>query len=239
MDKLMILGDSIFKGVTYSEDKRRYIICEHDYTEKLAQNGITIENYSKMGATVNKIEQILTRKEMFIDGNTTVLFEFGGNDSDFDWTDVANEPEARHEPNTAKDIFISSYKKLIERVRSLGASVVVSNLIPIDAEKYMQWISNGKNHDNIMKFLGDVSMLYRWQEAYNFVVERIAEETGCKLLDVRHDFLVSHDYKSLICSDGLHPTKQGHSIIDSMIYDFIITNKACLWNKNDGTVRSA
>lgn len=239
MNKLIIFGDSIFKGVTYSEEKRRYIICEHDYDKRLENNGIATENCCKMGATIDKIEQLLARKEMLIDGDTTVLFEFGGNDSDFDWAAVANEPMAKHEPKTAKDIFVLSYKKLIERVKGLGARVVISNLVPIDAEKYMSWISNGRDRDNILRFLGDISMLYRWQEAYNFIVERIAQETDCKLLDVRHEFLVSHEYKSLICSDGLHPTADGHDIINGMIYDFIMENKNFLWHENDGTVRSA
>ncbi len=231
MNKLMVFGDSIFKGVTYSDEKKRYIICRHDYADKLAGEGIVTENYSKMGATVNKIEEILDRKQELIDDDTTVLFEFGGNDSDYNWAEVSEAPFAEHNPKTLNNNFASMYGKLIQKVKNMGANVVVSNLIPLDADKYMEWISAGKNYDNIMKFLGDISMLYRWQEYYNFTVERIAEQNDCPILDVRHSFLVSHDYKSIICSDGLHPTPAGHNIIDNAVYDFIQKYKGILWRK--------
>lgn len=232
MNKLMIFGDSIFKGVTYSEEKKKYIICEHNYADKLATEGITTENCCKMGATVWKIEQILDRKVREIDDDTAVLFEFGGNDSDFDWKAVSDDPLGKHIPKTVNNMFASAYRSIIDKVKRMGATVVISNLVPIDADKYMQWISDGKSYDNIMTFLGDISMLYRWQEYYNLTVEKIAQETGCKMLDVRNEFLVSHQYKSLICCDGLHPTQKGHDAIDDIIYDFIIKNKDCLWQKN-------
>lgn len=221
MNKLMIFGDSIFKGVTYSEERKRYIICEPTYDKKLSLEGIATENYSKMGATVNKIEQILDRKIDTIDSNTTVLFEFGGNDSDYDWQKISDDPDAEHIPNTVNSEFASTYKRLIAKVKNMGAKVVISNLIPIDPEKYMDWITSGKNYDNIMKFLGDMTMLYRWQEYYNLTVERIAEDMDCPILDVRNNFLMSHKYKKMICSDGLHPTPLGHEVIDETIYNYV------------------
>ena len=231
MNKLMIFGDSILKGVTYSEEKKRYVMCDHDYVSKLADEGIITENYCKMGATVNKIEQILDRKMELMNSDTTVLFEFGGNDSDYDWQQISQNPLAEHYPKTHYNDFKSAYRKLIEKVKSTGAKIAVSNLIPIDADKYMNWISLGKNYNNIMNFLGDISMLYRWQEYYNIIVERLADEMDCPLLDVRQNFLMSHKYKTILCSDGLHPTLAGHAIIDNSVYNFIERYKNIFWRK--------
>ncbi len=224
MNKLMIFGDSIFKGVTYSEEKNRYTICDATYADKLSLEGIITENYSKMGATVGKIDQILEKKLGTIDKNTTVIFEFGGNDSDYDWQKISDDPNTEHIPHTINSEFKLMYKKLIAKVKKLGANVIISNLTPIDSEKYMEWIAKGKNYDNIMTFLGDKSMLYRWQEYYNDTVEKIAEDMDCPILDVRNEFLMSHKYKNMICSDGLHPTPYGYEIIDEAIYNYIKNN---------------
>ena len=92
MNKLMIFGDSVLKGVTFSEEKKRYILCEHTYESILAEKGIVTENLCKMGATVNKINDIINKKIDTIDKNTAVLLGFGGNDSDYDWNEVSLSP---------------------------------------------------------------------------------------------------------------------------------------------------
>lgn len=227
MNKLMIFGDSIFKGITYSDENKKYSVYKHSFSGKLAQIGIITENYSRMGATASKISAMLDSKTGSIDSDTAVLFEFGGNDSDFDWNKVSEDPDGALSPNTSNNDFIIIYRKLIEKVRDLGANVIISNLVPIDADKYLKWITAGKSYDNIMKFLGDASILYRWQEYYSITVERIADETDCPVLDIRRNFLISHTYKSLLCSDGLHPTAAGHVLIDNTIFNYIknhITN---------------
>ena len=102
-----------------------------------------------------------------------------------------------------------------------GATVMMANMIPIDAERYMQTISKGNSYENILSWLGDVSMLYRFQEHYNRLVEQLSMETGCPLIDLRGAFLLSHDYKALISSDGIHPTEAGHDLIEKTLRDFL------------------
>ncbi len=221
MNKLMIFGDSIFKGVTYDSLRHRYIICNDNYSEKLLSLGITTENYSKMGATSDKISQIVERRLGEITPETLVLLEFGGNDIDFNWNEVAKEPLEKHEPHTLKNDFADAYKKIIDTVRGTGANIVISNLTPIDHEKYMDWISRCNSRENLMTFLGDTSTLYRYQEYYNHIVEDIASRTGCRLFNIRYSFLMARNYKELICDDGLHPTSEGHKLIGDTIFRFV------------------
>ena len=58
MKKLFIFGDSILKGVTFSEEANRYKICLPNYKD-LSENGIEVNNLSKMGATIEYGERIL------------------------------------------------------------------------------------------------------------------------------------------------------------------------------------
>ncbi len=222
MKKLFIFGDSILKGVTFSEEMGRYKICLPDY-QSLSANGIEVNNLSKMGATIEYGERILKEELPEIDGDSIVLLEYGGNDCDHKWKDIAVNPEEEHSCNTAPDLFERLYKACIEYARSVGARVLISNLPPLDSEKYMRHISRGLDYDVLLNWLGDTSMLYRWHENYNRLVERIAEKCGAQLLDLRSAFLTSHNFKKLISADGIHPTEDGHSLITQTLTNAILS----------------
>jgi lysophospholipase L1-like esterase len=65
-------------------------------------------------------------------------------------------------------------------------------------------------------------MLYRWHEYYNELVCTVARETGAFLIDLRTPFLKSHNLKNLICSDGIHPSEEGHRMIERIIEDSLL-----------------
>ena len=80
MKKLMIFGDSIIKGVTYSGQS--YHLCQdHDF-DTIAAQGVTVENYARMGATIDAGLKQIDRRLAPCAEDTTVLFCFGGNDCD-------------------------------------------------------------------------------------------------------------------------------------------------------------
>ena len=98
MKNLKIFGDSIIKGVTYNGQS--YHLCqEHDFDTLRAQ-GVTVENNAKMGATIDAGLKQLDRKLGACDSDTTVLFCFGGNDCDYDWKAISEDPDGEHLPHT-------------------------------------------------------------------------------------------------------------------------------------------
>ncbi len=217
---LEIYGDSILRGVTYSAENGRYGLCRKDRFSELTEAGIITKNNSRMGATIARGLALLRQNLKESAADTVVLLEYGGNDCDYPWADVSNDPGGAFSPNIPEDRYVDMYKEAIEYTRSRGARPVIASLVPIDAEKYMKWITKNLNYENILRWLGDVSMLSRWQEYYSRTAERLAYETGTPLLDLRSAFLLSHDYKSLLCDDGIHPTERGHALIDKTIGDF-------------------
>ena len=92
------------------------------------------------------------------------------------------------------------------------------NLPPLEPEHYFNWVSRGLSKENILHWLGDVAKIYRWQEAYNNAAEWIAHQNNCAVLDVRERFLVSKNYSSHFCEDGIHPNEKGHEkILESLL----------------------
>ncbi len=218
MKKIFLIGDSILKGVIYSDEQHKYKLRAGHEFKSLEQAGFeTVRNCSKMGATVTSCAKILERTLSEFDADTTVLFEIGGNDCDYNWDEISNDPSGTFRPNTAPREYMESYCACIRTVQKTGAKTCVSNLVPIDSDKYMAWISRGRNYESIAAWLGDISMLHRWQESYNRMAEEIAAKVGAKLLDIRSDFLSSHRFKTLLCSDGIHPTEAGHKMIEETL----------------------
>ena len=57
------------------------------------------------------------------------------------------------------------------------------------------------------------NFLYRWQEYYNAMVAQLSRAFGCRLVDLRTEFLKSRVFPTLIGADGIHPTQAGHDLI--------------------------
>lgn len=220
MKRLLIFGDSIMRGVYYSSEAGRHKLYS-DRFKKLAGLGWEVKNCSVMGATVGTGRDLIARKLTDPASDTTVIFEYGGNDCDFRWSDISADPHGEFTPNTPSDKFEATYGECIDYAKSMGAAVRLCNLVPLDADRYIRWISRSLNPENILSWLGDTSMLYRWHEYYNRTAEKIAAKYACPLIDIRSPFLLSHSYSKLLSDDGIHPTVEGHRVIDDLVTEAI------------------
>ena len=155
---------------------------------------------------------ITKRKDTFAKYDYIVL-EFGGNDCNFNWAEIAEAPEKEHIPATPLAEFESTYRRIIDGIRAGGGRPVMFNLPPIDSEKFFNWVSKGLNAE----WLGDVEHIFRWHSSYNDVVCKVASETETPLVDIRSDFLNAPNYRELICEDGMHPNDSGHKLITDFL----------------------
>ena len=222
--KLEIFGDSILRGVIYAENtnsSKPYRLCSDHKFESFRRDDIDVSNRSRMGFTISDGLRSIEKNVSKLDADTVVLLEFGGNDCDFNWSEISKNPSGKFFPHISEDAFVSDYCEAIDRIRATGAKVVVSSIIPIDAEKYMRYISRGLDRAAILRWLGDISMLYRWQEHYNHLIEKVSLLKNCALLDLRRAFLTAHNFKELLCDDGIHPTELGHTMIRRHLLGFL------------------
>lgn len=224
--KFIIFGDSISKGVIYDEEKNRYVTLRENYAWLLQDkfNGILF-NAGKFG---NTIIRGMSRfdKDVMNNKPDIVLIEFGGNDCDFNWDDVAKSPSEYHSPNTDFESFKKYLYNLIEILKNNSINPVLLSLPPIDPDKYFKWISKDdtKRGENILKWLGTVNKIYWWQEKYNCAIIDAAQETKVPLIDIRGAFLESPDYTKLLCKDGIHPNVDGHKTMANKIFNYAIKN---------------
>jgi lysophospholipase L1-like esterase len=212
---ISVFGDSILKGVRLLSGTTRYGTTDDIGLESIAkQHDWTLQNCSHFGCTIRKGELLLNRQLEKGDAPDAVLLEYGGNDADFRWAEIAERPYDEHQPNTPLPLFIETLRRMIETLRAHRVKPVLTTLPPILSERYLDWITHGGlSKEHILTWLGDANAIYRYQEKYSLAVERLARETGCPLVDLRSAFLEKRSLLPYLCEDGIHPSDAGQRLI--------------------------
>ena len=211
---ISLWGDSIGKGIVYDAQRGRYSIYADNLFSMLKRSlTIPVDNYALMGCSAPAGAERIRRAQLR-EGSLAVI-EFGGNDCDMPWSEISADPEGEYEPRTPLGAFGEAIQDMIAQVRSQGAIPVLVTPPPLDANRYFEWVSRRLLPENIMRYLGDVQYIYRWQEHYAGAVRRIAAEAGCALCDIRDQFLMLRRIDRLLCVDGIHPNQDGYTIISN------------------------
>lgn len=220
MCNLCLFGDSISKGVVTDKTPEHYTTTDACFLRLLEQEHPEwdVTSYALFGSTISKGRSLIKRHAKALAAADVVVLEFGGNDCDFAWNEIAAQPEGEHEPKTPVEQFAEIYEEIVRELRAMGKKTVLLNLPPLDAQKYFSWVSRGLDETAILKWLGgSASFIYRYHEAYSLSVGDIAVRQQVPLVDIRSPFLRRRDYSELLCEDGIHPNVRGHALIADVI----------------------
>jgi lysophospholipase L1-like esterase len=219
---LMIFGDSIMKGVILS-DNSRYKTSDVFNAEALSSElGVPVDNRSRFGCTLEKGLGVLEKTLNMGQSCSAIVLEYGGNDCDFNWEEVAAAPEGEHEPHTPIDKFVALYERAVTLLREKGITPILTTLPPLCSERYLKWICRaGLSKDNILRWLGDVNAIYRYQERYSRAVEALAARLKTPLVDIRSRFLSERKMEDYFCADGIHPNEKGQGLIREAFRSFM------------------
>jgi len=212
--KIQVYGDSLMKAIVV-DDNYKYRPLEKRLIAQLQEDtGTEIINRARFGCTSQKGQTVLQRDlEKGLDC-THALLEFGGNDCDFNWPEVAAAPDGEHQPHTPLQQFLDTMTCMVKSLLSVGVKPVLMTLPPLNAQRYLDFIGrNGSDTGRILHWLGDVQMIYRYQEMYSGAIVRLAGKLNLPLIDVRSRFLERRDYGNLIARDGIHLTEAGYGLI--------------------------
>lgn len=221
--KIEVFGDSILKGIQVNPFNKRYHVDNNIDIDMLSKRfSLDIENRSKLGYTVTKGKTMVDKYLDAAPDCAAILMDFGGNDCDFDWKSISENPDEEHEPNTPIGKFIKIYTDIIHKILEKGIQPIITNLPPLEPQRYFNWLSKGLNGVNILRWLGSVNEIYRFQELYSHTAEGIARDTGALLVDFRGAFLRERHMGRFICEDGIHPNTEGQRLITLALAKFCI-----------------
>lgn len=223
-ETVVIWGDSLAKGVIWNDARKRHAYSNPTAADIAAERlGIEIINRSKFGCTAPEGMQMMERD--MENGITcqTALIEFGGNDCNFNWAAVSEHPEEEHFSITPPDVYLESMRAMVRWLIQRNIQPVLMTLPPIDAERYFRFLVGTRlNPKHILRWLGDVQQIYRYQEMYSMLVEKVAREFSVQLIDLRQKCLEYHGFvKRMICEDGLHLTEGGQRFMGETIADIV------------------
>jgi len=222
--KIEVFGDSILKGIQLNPRNKRYCVDNNIDVDLLSSTfSLDIVNRSRFGCTVKKGLSMLNK---YLDNKpncSVILMNYGGNDCDFDWKAISENPDEKHEPNTPIKDFISIYTGMIEHIYKKGIRPVITNLPPLDPQQFFDWFFKGLNKDRLLNWLGGVNRIYRFQEYYSHTIEEIARATGTLIVDLRGAFLKEAHIGTLLCIDGVHPNTEGQKLITQEFTRFCAT----------------
>lgn len=223
METITAFGDSVLKGVVYEDE--HYKITDDSF-QKLCEEslGITIENKAKFGSTITRGESIFSRNLDAVRESTGeyVILEFGGNDCDFNWKEISEDPDRKHLPMSTIADFTKTYTYIINEIKDMGKTPVLLSLPPIDSARYFKHISKGLSGENIMKWMrNDDHYITNWHERYNIEVFKLAIANEVPVIDITSIFLEKKNYSYYLCEDGIHPNKKGHKLIAEAIENHI------------------
>jgi lysophospholipase L1-like esterase len=231
---LVAFGDSISRGVVYDIDKSKYSSIKDCFVNLVGKSiKGTMYNAGRFGSTImrgkSRMQNDILKKTPDI-----VLIEFGGNDCDFHWDEIAHNPDTEHKPNTDISTFGNILTNMIDTMEKCNIIPVLMTLPPLDYKRYFKWVAKGDifAEQNILRWLGTEKNIYYWQQEYSDMIAQVAGSTKTILMDVRSEFLKYSDYNKFLCIDGIHPNAAGHSLIADAMLSFIKNNYSFLLNKN-------
>ena len=105
--QVTLLGDSILKGIQVDLGDRRYRTHNEINVEALeSEFQLSIHNDAHFGATVRKGSRLLDRMLARKLPCDMMVMDFGGNDCDFRWKEIAEDPTGDHQPNVPLPEFV-------------------------------------------------------------------------------------------------------------------------------------
>lgn len=221
-------GDSVMKGIVIDKENSfqgsiKYKISDLGFAARCRRTlGIEVENFARFGSTVAQAMKFVDRYCERIKKSDFVLFEYGGNDCNYNWEAISNAPDELHLPAVPIDDFVEYYSNVIDKVRSWGARPVLLSLPILDPEKFFRHLSKGLNADNILKWLnGSIMNLDRWHERYNMEIFRLGTLKSVPVIDITSVFLERRNHFDYLCEDGIHPNDEGHALIENAIMEYL------------------
>ncbi len=226
MRQITAFGDSIMRGIVLEKgadtDAPRYALLDENFSTRCSTKlGVTIRNHGRFGNTTRHGLGELERRREQIATSDYCVMEFGGNDCDYRWTEIAEHPDQVHTPAATLDRFAAQYHAMIACVRQIGSQPVLLSLPPILSDRYFETITRGMDalrSGNILRWLGgSVERIAQWHEMYNLKLFKLAAALDVPIIDITTPFLVERNYRDLFCADGIHPNAEGHRLIADTI----------------------
>ena len=209
---IAVWGESIGKGVVWSEEHGRYRLSARGCVRLLAARArCPVSNYSVMGQTAEKCLECFDPSGI-VPGGVGVI-ELGGNDCNMPWDMISRDPAGEYMPSVPLERFVGAMRRLISLIRSGGMEPLVAIPVPVVGHRYFSFLSRYYDGKGLLKYLGDPEQISRWQERWATAARTAAITENAGIIDLRDAMLSSRRFEDLYCLDGIHLNDMGQEYI--------------------------
>jgi lysophospholipase L1-like esterase len=164
-------------------------------------------------------------KDVISEHPNYVLIGVGGNDCNFNWEEVAKNPEKKHEPVVSMIDYIENIKRIVIEVKESNITPILLTLPPLDPVKYYQFIAN-RYGTVISHWISSCGGIEHWHSLYNLHLKTLITQLDVSSIDVRSALKKAGNITNFISDDGIHLNSLGYSEMGSIIYKelLLLTN---------------
>ncbi|MBD8070423.1 SGNH/GDSL hydrolase family protein [Bacillus sp. PS06] len=224
--KILCFGDSLTRGVSFVNGRLK--ILKNNYPKKLQE--LLIKN-SKEGEEIQVINKgvfnddtdLLIKRldqDVLDEKPDYIIIKIGGNDCNFSWSEVAQNPDDEHDARVPLDRYMDNLKSMLVKVKSEGIIPILSTLPPLDPVRYYNSITNNFSSE-VSKLICRLGGIEYWHSKYNRAIKLVAEELDVLVIDVRSAIKGAGDSKELISDDGIHLTEKGYEVLAMEIFESV------------------
>ena len=215
-------GDSILEGIIHDVQTNKYTLLKDNFVNLSKQElNVIWKNFARHGSTVIEGEKAFLSHLPYVKKCDYIVFSFGANECNHNWDEVSQNPHKKHGPHLSLEEFHKKYVHLIQMAQKQGKVPILLSMPPVDANHFLENISQGRNPKNILKIMnGDIERIHTWHNMYNLEIFKIALETNVPVADITTCFLKQPNYREFLCDDGIHPNSKGHALIAESLRDF-------------------
>jgi isoamyl acetate esterase len=225
--KIICFGDSLTRGISYVKGRLR--ILQDNYPNVLSKmtNPFPQVEILNKGVFNDNSDLLLQRieKDVLPEQPDFVLINVGGNDCNFRWDEVAENPEKDHLPIVPLDRYLENVSSMVNGFREKHITPFLLTLPPLDPARYYRFIAD-KYGSSIGHWVSYVGGIEHWHGMYNRKLKQLAEDHHVKLIDVRSYIKASGDLKDLISDDGIHLTSEGYLQMSKVIFSDLVSHIA-------------
>ncbi|RIW34716.1 SGNH/GDSL hydrolase family protein [Bacillus salacetis] len=233
--KIVCFGDSLTRGVSFVKGRLR--IIKNNYPQILQQlfsesnQEVSVLN---KGVFNDNSQLLLSRlaKDVIEEKPNYVIIEIGGNDCNFKWDEVAQNPWGKHEAIVPMNQYLENLKTMISNIKQNDITPVIATLPPLDPVRYYKNISE-RYSPAISHWISEVGGIDYWHGLYNRNLNKLAEEYNVLKIDVRSALKKAGDLFEFISDDGIHLTAAGYKILSEEIYSNLEK-----WSSKDGNLQT-
>jgi lysophospholipase L1-like esterase len=218
--KIICLGDSLTRGVSYI--KGRFRIVKESYPSVLQQlfsstTSVTVINKGVFNDNSDLLLQRLN-KDAISENPDYVIIGIGGNDCNLRWDEVVKYPEKEHQAIVPIDRYLDNVKKIVTNLRESGITPIVLTLPPLDPVRYYKHLVS-QYDKSISHWICMIGGIEHEHNLYNRRLNHLLEQLNVIKIDLRTALKKAGDFSELISDDGIHLTSEGYKEMSIVIFN--------------------